>query len=320
MYQLRSMAAMLLMAAVWCAGCSKSNDNQPTAANTSRAASEPESGAHSHGAGPNGGIVFDLGSHHAEFLVDHDKQQVTITFLGADEKTPKPIAATGFVLSIDETKTADGKTVPPMTIDMQPVDAASGQASTFVGTDPGIANVADFTGTVSGEIDNKPAMGQFDEGGGASGHGHAHTPHDGVVAAVKDDSGQNAGFVELKLHDDKGDLELWLARDSNISQPFDIPASSTINVSFKDIPGKSATLAVRNTQRNEDEEGTANLRSGMTNYFIFPGDSGQDPSWLMGQQFRSTVQVSFTADGETYRSEEFVLIPHTHADGQGHAH
>jgi hypothetical protein len=312
MKSLTSMVANLLMAILLITGCSKSNDNRPTATGTTTTESSSEAAPHSHGTGPNGGIVFDLGSHHAELTVDHDKQQVTIHFLGDDEKTPLPIAATGFVLSINETKTADGKVVPAMAVDLQPVDATDGKAAKFVGIDPGIGNVADFAGTVSGEIENKPAMGQFDEAAG----GHPHSPHDGVVAALNG----GEGFVELKLHDDKGDLELWLGKDREMTQPFDIPANSNITVSFKDRPGKIATLAVRNNGQNEDEDGKANMRGGMTNYFNFPGDSGQDPSWLLGKDFRSAVELSFTADGKAYRSEEFMLVPHTHADGQGHQH
>ena len=91
------------------------------------------------------------------------KKECTILFLGDDEKTPTAVAATEFILNIHETKTADGTTVAPMTITMSPVDAADGKATTFVGTDPGIGNVADFAGTVSGEIDGKPAMGEFKE-------------------------------------------------------------------------------------------------------------------------------------------------------------
>jgi hypothetical protein len=315
---LKSLAAILLMAALVISGCAKSNGNQLTASKTSGSARSSKAAAHSHGTGPNGGVVFDLGSHHAEFVVDHNKQQVTITILGDDEKTPTRVAATGFVLTINETKTADGKTVPPMTVDMQPVDASGGKATTFVGSDRGIANVADFAGTVSGEINDKPAMGEFDEATGAGAHGHAHTPHDGVVAVLNAQPGGSAGFVELKLHDDKGDLELWLGKDREMTRPLDISADTVINVSFKDRPGKTATLAVRNNEQNEDEDGKPNLRGRKTNYFIFPGDSGQDPTWLMGKQFRSAVVVTFTADGKNYRSEEFVLVPHTHADGHTH--
>jgi hypothetical protein len=60
------------------------------------------------------------------------------------------------------------------------------------------------------------------------------------------------------------------------------------------------------------------MRGGVTNYFIFPGDSGQDQSWLMGKDFKSSVTVSFTAHGKNYTSEVFTLIPHTHADGHAH--
>jgi hypothetical protein len=150
----------LMMAALMMSGCSKSSDSTPagTAANDAAPVLE-----HAHGAGPNGGVVLDLGSHHAEFTVDHGKHECTILVLGDDEKTPIAVAATEFILNIQETKTADGIVVAPMTITMSPVEAADGKASKFVGTDPGIGNVADFAGTVSGEIDGKPAMGEFAE-------------------------------------------------------------------------------------------------------------------------------------------------------------
>jgi len=300
-----------------CIGCGKSNESAPIAKPGSAPITSAEEAPHTHGAGPNGGIVFDLGAQHAEFLVDHPNQQVKVVILGGDEKTPAPIAASEFVLVTKDTKTADGTSVPAMTIVLTPTDAADGKASTFAGTDPGVANVADFAGTVTGEIEGKPASGEFDESAG--GHGHAHTPHDGIVAALNDDSGA-AGFVELKLHDDKGDLELWLAKDREITEPIDIPAESEVSISFLDLTDKTATLRVRNSQQNEDEDGKPNLRNGRTNYFIFPGDSGQEAAWLMGAQFKSAVKLTFSADGKTYTSDEFVLVPHTHADGHGYSH
>ena len=270
----------------------------------------------SHGAGPNGGVVFDLGSHHAEFTVNHEKGEAKIVVLGADEKSLAAVDATELILVTKQARTASGKTVAPMTIVMLPQGASSGKATTFVGSDPGIRNVADFAGTVSGDIGGKPAMGAFDEATG----GHAHSAHDGVVAPLKSESGQAVGFVELKLHDDKGDLELWLGKDRDMKKPIDLSANSKIDVSFLDRPGKSAVLQVRNHEQNEDEDGNPNLRNGMTNYFIFPGDSGQDPTWLMGKDFKSTVRLSFTVNGRTYTSEEFTLIPHTHAHGHSHTH
>lgn len=152
---------MLLAAMLWSTGCSKPEvDTKPTATPAASGAATEE---HAHGAGPNGGVVFDLGSHHAEFTVDHGKQQCTILFLGDDEKSPTAVAASEFILSIKGTKTADGMVVPPMTVTMTPVDAAGDKAIKFVGSDPGIGNVADFEGTLAGEINGKPVMGEFQE-------------------------------------------------------------------------------------------------------------------------------------------------------------
>jgi hypothetical protein len=152
-----------------------------------------------------------------------------------------------------------------------------------------------------------------------SGHGHEHgdSPHHGVVAAFHGPDGKEAGHVELKLHDDKGDLELWIARDAKIAQPFDLPLDAAIRVVFIDHGSREVTLAVRDKDRNEDEDGTANIRDGRTNYFIFPGDSGQDATWLKGKEFQSIVTAAFEHDGRTYTSEEFVLVPHTHEDEEG---
>jgi hypothetical protein len=154
----------LLVVAMMAAGCSNATDTKPAATDTKGAKSGGAAAEHPpHGAGPNGGVVFDLGSHHAEFTADHGKKECTILILGDDEKTPTVVAATEFILNIKETKTKEGKVVAPMTITMLPANAADGKASKFVGADPGIGNVADFAGTVSGEIDGKPAQGEFKE-------------------------------------------------------------------------------------------------------------------------------------------------------------
>lgn len=118
-----------------------------------------------HGEGPNGGVVFDLGKYHAEFTVDHPKNECTVLFLAGEDKSAKPlaVAAKEFTLTTQETKTKEGKVVPPMTVKLLPADAKDGKASKFVGTDPGIGNVADFAGTVTGEIDGKPSSGEFKE-------------------------------------------------------------------------------------------------------------------------------------------------------------
>lgn len=156
--------------------------------------------------------------------------------------------------------------------------------------------------------------GETDERAGLplSGHGHEHHdgPHDGMLASFE--AGGAAGYLELKLHDDKGDLELWLARDEKISQPYDLPLSSGIEVEFIDVGGRKVTLRPRNTEQNEDEDGNPNIRGGRTNYFIYPSREGEDATWLQGKEFSSIVVVRFEADGQNVESEEFVLKPHVH--------
>lgn len=117
--------------------------------------------SHVHGKGPHGGVVFDLGRHHGEFTVDHAKKECTIFILGMDEKTPTPIAAKELTLNTKATKTEDGKAVPPMTIKLLPRDESGGKANEFVGADAGLEYVADFAGTVLGEINGKPSQGEF---------------------------------------------------------------------------------------------------------------------------------------------------------------
>jgi hypothetical protein len=144
------------------------------------------------------------------------------------------------------------------------------------------------------------------------GHGHEHVegPHEGVPATFQ--GGGTKGWLELKLHDDKGDLELWLGQDDRFSQPFDLPLASTVEVEFVDGGGRKVTLRPRNSERNEDENGVPNVRDGSTNYFIYPSQDGEDAGWLCGKEFQSIVIVRFTRGGEAFTSAEFVLKPHTH--------
>lgn len=152
------------------------------------------------------------------------------------------------------------------------------------------------------------------EGHDAHGHTHEATPHDGVVAKLNA-NGKSVGWLELKLHDDKGDLELWLAEDEAMESPLDLDPAASITVEFVDVQGRKVKLAPRNGDKNEDEDGVANMRDGKTNYFIFPGDSGADASWLQGKQFQSIVEVAVEAGDTELNSDELVLRPHTHHDG-----
>ena len=137
---------------------------------------------------------------------------------------------------------------------------------------------------------------------------HVHGPHDGMVASFQD--GTETGHLELKLHDDKGDLELWLGRDAAFSTPFDLPIDATVEVEFTDKDGRKVTLRARNQAQNEDESGKPNARDGKTNYFVFPTQPNEDAAWLTAEKFSSLVVVRFTRDGREFVSQkmEFVIV------------
>ena len=87
------------------------------------------------------------------------------------------------------------------------------------------------------------------------------------------------GYLELKLHGDAGDLELWLYGGFALSNsltalyggkplPFDVPKETVIRLTFPSHPGKAVEMRVRNADKNEDEQGTPNMRGGThTNFF-----------------------------------------------------
>jgi len=132
----------------------------------------------------------------------------------------------------------------------------------------------------------------------------------GIMSVLQDETGKTVGFIELKLHDDAGDLELWICSDGGMTQPLDFPASTVVTATFATHGDRSVTLAVRNQEKNEDEDGNATMRDGKTNYFIFPGESDQDPEWLVGEKFRSTTTLTFKVDDKAYIAPPFVLVPH----------
>ncbi len=146
------------------------------------------------------------------------------------------------------------------------------------------------------------------------GHSHEHThsdsSHHGIVVPLFSGQ-QHKGFAEIKLHDDKGDLELWLTKDKTGGNPFELPLNSEIVVSFQKLDTQ-AVLRIRNSEQNEDEEGNGNIRDNKTNYFIFPGDTGVDASFLTGKKFSTETVISFEVNGVTYTTNTFKLQPHTH--------
>ena len=144
------------------------------------------------------------------------------------------------------------------------------------------------------------------------GHGHEHIegPHGGIPATFA--GGGTSGHLELKLHADKGDLELWLFHDDAFTKPLDLPLTGRVEIEFIDIDGRKVSLRPRNQEKNEDEDGNPNVHDGNTNYFIYPTTDSEDASWLKGKEFQSIVVVRFTRADTEFFSEEFVVKPHVH--------
>ena len=112
-----------------------------------------------HGAGPHEGAVADWGGgkFHVEFTVDHDKQEATVYVLGDDEKTATPIKAATILLSINAPKFQVELVAAPLE------GEADGKASRFVGKHESLGKVQEFAGSISGEVDGTPYVGDFKE-------------------------------------------------------------------------------------------------------------------------------------------------------------
>src|SRR5262245_1185402 len=167
MNSVRTLGLGLLVAALAVTGCGpqatpRADDRKDKAAKGKDAGKKDED-VHSHGKGPNDGVVFDLGKYHGELTIDHKKKEVMVLVLGPDAKTPKAVAAKDLTVTTKQAKTKKGEVVEPMTIKLEPRDARGGRASKYVGTDPGLGLEADHEGTVVGEIDGKPVEGKFKE-------------------------------------------------------------------------------------------------------------------------------------------------------------
>ena len=126
----------------------------PSTSGTPAAAEHP-----AHGSGPHGGTITDWGggAYHVEFTVDHDKKEATVYVLGSDEKTPSPIKAEKISVTINDPMTEMDLTAMPLE------GESEGTSSRFVGTHDTIGIVQEFAGTISGEIDGTPYIGNFKE-------------------------------------------------------------------------------------------------------------------------------------------------------------
>ena len=146
----------------------------------------------------------------------------------------------------------------------------------------------------------------------AAGMPHIHAnegPNGGFLFPIFDNNKEQTGTVEIKLHDDAGDLEVWLKSGGYEGDPWRLPTNTMLTLNFPAL-NKSVTLAVRDQDRNEDESGASTIIEGNTNYFVFPGSTDEDASWLMGADFAAKVELRF----EEATTGSFVLPPHIHRE------
>ncbi len=158
--------ASLLFALTLTIGCGgdqpapKANSTSNPAATTPAKDDHGHKHGHSgHGAGPHNGTLADWGGgkYHVEFTVDHDKQEATVYILGDDEKTSAPIKAATILLSINDPKFQVELTASPLE------GEAEGTSSRFVGKHESLGKVQEFAGTISGEVEGTPYIGDFKE-------------------------------------------------------------------------------------------------------------------------------------------------------------
>ncbi len=138
-------------------GCSKPADNtqKPDDKKVDKATKNDDS--HDHGEGPHGGTVIEFGKYHGEFVVDHGKKTATVYILDGKVKNAEPISAAKLSLSIKQ---------PQFQVELLAVPQEGdpkGKSSRFVATHDNFAKEQEFEGTVSGEIDGKPYLGDFKE-------------------------------------------------------------------------------------------------------------------------------------------------------------
>lgn len=161
-FQFSFVAAVTVIGAAFLSGCGSADELKPAPGPSTpadQAAQPAETPAHSHGAGPNGGALADWGGgkFHVEFTVDHDKKESVVYVLGGDEKTPAPVKADKLLLSIKD---------PEFQVELaaDPLDGeAEGMSSRFVGTHDNLGIVQEFAGSISGEVDGTPYVGEFKE-------------------------------------------------------------------------------------------------------------------------------------------------------------
>lgn len=153
-----------IFAVSFLSGCGGSNDSESTTPSTQQSDTQTEESDHGHahaghGAGPHDGTLADWGGgkYHVEFTVNHDKKEATVYILGSDEKTPEPIKTENVLLSISDPSIQAELVAVPLE------GEAEGTSSRFVGTHDNLSIVQEYQGTISGQVDGTPYVGEFKE-------------------------------------------------------------------------------------------------------------------------------------------------------------
>ncbi|MDF3129695.1 hypothetical protein P0Y35_10860 [Kiritimatiellaeota bacterium B1221] len=144
-------------------------------------------------------------------------------------------------------------------------------------------------------------------------------PHHGWMIKLYSPEGVHSGWAEVKLHDDKGDIEVRYQEVEDPAKPLLLPPE-TVNVLLFPELKLQADLFVRNLDENEDEDGVPTLMNGETHYFIFPTREDQDPKPFLGKKFASPARLLLGDPSEPQlMSPGFLLLPHVHG-AEGHHH
>jgi hypothetical protein len=153
----RWFGASILMSGLLLVGCSQPASPPKGKTSGKEVAKVEEKDDHDHGDGPHGGVIIEFGKYHAEFTVDHPKKEATIYLLSGNLKKNVPISSDKLTLSIKS---------PQFQTELKPVPQEGdpkGESSRYVGTHESLGKVQPFEGTLSGEIDGKPYLGDFKE-------------------------------------------------------------------------------------------------------------------------------------------------------------
>ncbi|VTS07054.1 hypothetical protein [Tuwongella immobilis] len=159
----RWMMSGLLVGLGMMIGCAPTNP--PTKA-TPKAAKHADD--HDHGEAPHGGTIIEFGKYHAELTIDHAKKSATVYILSGNLKSGVPIAVESLLLSLKS---------PTLQLTLKPAPLSNdpeGKASRFTVTDERFAQEAALEGTLSGQIDGKPYLGDFKHSEADHKHDHKH--------------------------------------------------------------------------------------------------------------------------------------------------